>query len=468
MILKRLLKGDFNLWVLIAIFCFSRIFYYCYFGLRFDASPLPYYWQYLDIDLLKHHLIQSLFYLNSLTPGFNFFLGVVLKLFPNQYPEVFHLIYLAFGLLFCITLFLLMIEIGLNVHLSLCLTSLYITSPMVFEYENWLFYEYPSAALLSLSLLFLLRFSKRNEFSDVLTFFSLLAVIIYVRGLFSIYWFLFVLCFLLVIKKQEWKKIVLACAVPFLLIFALYFKNLMIFHSFSINDAQTGVSLGYTVIRPLPEAPRLVAEKKISGLYQILPFDTDFSKYAPYGIQPRITGIPALDEQQRPSGYPNTNNLVFIAVGQQEMKDALYVLKHYPRPVLTRLGAIFFEGYYGFSDECRPFYDQSHWGTWAQWDDFYKDFILGRVVPINYSVSKIGFQLLLTYGFFLIFRSFVGRNLDSTRGLIFIFMVMTIIYLMSGSFFIWQDWPRYRFLVDPFYLIFLGLFLNNRLKKYLG
>src|SRR5262245_34524103 len=50
---------------------------YVLLGVRFDLAPLGGSWQFLDVELLRHDLLRSLFCLHSQPPGFNFFLGIV-------------------------------------------------------------------------------------------------------------------------------------------------------------------------------------------------------------------------------------------------------------------------------------------------------------------------------------------------------------------------------------------------------
>src|SRR5262249_12387935 len=61
---------------LVALFVFvlSRALCRWALGIRFDARPIEYFLQYLDVPLLKNQLLRSLYYLHSQPPGFNLFL----------------------------------------------------------------------------------------------------------------------------------------------------------------------------------------------------------------------------------------------------------------------------------------------------------------------------------------------------------------------------------------------------------
>src|SRR5262245_2635671 len=84
-------------------------------GIRFDASPLQWYWQYLDPSLLEKKLLGSLFYLHSQPPLFNLFLGVIAKVFPPEArDEAFAAIYYLAGYALYCTTFLLQRSLGVR------------------------------------------------------------------------------------------------------------------------------------------------------------------------------------------------------------------------------------------------------------------------------------------------------------------------------------------------------------------
>lgn len=76
-----------TLYALLAIvFAVSRLGYYLL-GVRFDARPVLHYYQFVDPELLKHRLVESLFYLHIQPPGWNLYIGAVLKFFPRPMPR---------------------------------------------------------------------------------------------------------------------------------------------------------------------------------------------------------------------------------------------------------------------------------------------------------------------------------------------------------------------------------------------
>ena len=89
---------------LLLVFALSRALYYAA-GVRFDARPLDRFFQFIDPQLLRHRLLESLYYFHIQPPGFNLFAGLVLKLFPVYYASAFHAVYLFCGVVIMLSPF---------------------------------------------------------------------------------------------------------------------------------------------------------------------------------------------------------------------------------------------------------------------------------------------------------------------------------------------------------------------------
>ena len=462
--MKRLIKvmsEQAHVCLVVFVFVASRIFYYFYFGVRFDSSPLNYFLQYIDTKLLRDNLLQSIYFLHSTPPLYNMFLGVVLKLFPGSYSAVLWLVSLATGIVFSLALFLLMKALGIRPVVSAALTCLFCVSPLVVDYENWLFYEYPTAALLTGAALFLHRFIIHKKTADCFIFFLLLALVIYIRGLFNIYWFLAVLTLLLACNPARWSSIIRGCVFPLLLLLALFLKQYAVFGVFSIDHANAGQNLAVTVIGALPDdtVNALIAEGKISGLSRCGVFPR-LSRYDPYGIKRAPTGIPVLDQRVRSSNWLNANNLVYLDVGRRDLADAIYVLKHYPGIVLRDRLKVMLQRYFLTSDQAAPFI-ADRTPRWIAWREFHKRYLLGADVSGKSMFLTVGLPFLLLYGIFFIIRSFILQGGQRQALTVVAFMIFTIMYLFVATAFVIHDRSRYRFLVDPFYAVLCGLCLND-------
>jgi hypothetical protein len=178
------------------ILCFAA-------GVRFDAKPLDFYWQYIDPALLRNDFWRSIFYLEQQPPAFNFFLGAMLHLFPPHPRIGFQLFYLGLGLALSLSLFELMDRMGVNRGIALSIALLFALSPSTVLYENLLFYEYPLAALFSIAALFLHRFATDARVRDGVIFFACVALIAGIRSIFHLVWFGAVALFLVWAMRER-------------------------------------------------------------------------------------------------------------------------------------------------------------------------------------------------------------------------------------------------------------------------
>ena len=110
--LNELSPGRMSL-ALAAFFAAGHGAYYVW-GIRFDDTPLLWFWQYLDPQLLKGKLLESVFYMHSQPPLFNLFLGAVLKISGGDGRYIFQGVYLAAGLTLYLSLFWLQLKLGVS------------------------------------------------------------------------------------------------------------------------------------------------------------------------------------------------------------------------------------------------------------------------------------------------------------------------------------------------------------------
>ncbi len=463
------------------LFFISRLFYF-YIGINFDAVSIRWFWQYIDPLLLKNNLLQSLYYLHSQPPFFNLFLGFVLKLFPGYEVAAFNIIYLIFGLILVLSVFILMIKLGISNRIAVLLTVLFTLSPSCILYENWLFYTYPIAVLLCLSALFLHRFLSKETKLDAFIFFSMLAIISLTRSMFHILWF--VLCIIVLISfcRKKWKKILISAAIPFLLIFLCYAKNFYLFGGFS-TSSWLGMNLSRITVSKLTRHERnlWVKEKKLSDISLIRPF-SPVDSYQKYFKTRQKTQIPVLDQKVRSTGHTNYNNIIYIDISKKYLKDAVSVIKNRPR---LYLGAIIG----AYSNYFRPSSDYSFFHNnltkIRRYDRLFNILFYGRYFNDTWkTLDKLGnkdylrkffnkgvflilmFPFLIFYGIWQAAKSLKDKPTNLAFSLTILFLCANILFVtLLGNCLELAENHRFRFMIDPFYLILLGLFLTYRFKK---
>ena len=138
-------------------------------GVRFDSNVLDGtrntdMWQLLDVRLLKYHLIESVWHLNSQPPLFNLYCGLVLKL-PAGMQVPFEVVSaLILGLAIVLCTYLLMVELGVPRLVAVLVTLVcVVASPAYILYENWLNYSYPTAAFGVIAAWCLVRYLRTRQ-----------------------------------------------------------------------------------------------------------------------------------------------------------------------------------------------------------------------------------------------------------------------------------------------------------------
>lgn len=465
------------------VYTLSRIIF-SYVGIRFDATPLTGAWQNIDPVLMKENLFQSLYYLHSQAPAFNAFLGTVVNLFPGNETLVFVAIYLLLGLSLPVSGFLIMTGLGVNRWLSTALVILFTISPPAILYENWLFYTYPIAAFLCVSVFFLHRFLQGQKIIDGLIFFALLAIVALSWSFFHLLWIgvviLSLLLFLFFFDRRknggdfkQIRKVLLVSALPFLLTFSLYLKNYITFGSFS---ASTWMGMNLSRITyahfPLEERKKLIAEGKISGITLIEPFrdlDSYRDYYAPALLE-KWKEVSVLSQKVKAGKEVNFNNIAYIDIAQQYLKDTKYIFSIHPEVYLKgiRQGAYIYvmpASSYSFlkgNAEHISFY-QRVYDILFSWSFDAPRFPEGDSIFERSLFVMLMLPLLVVWGLCFSLQALRGKvKTDIALAYTIFFLCLTVVYVsIVGNSADFGENQRFRFVIDPMLLILLGAFLTH-------
>jgi hypothetical protein len=510
-------------WPLVAVvaaFILSRVGYYVA-GIRFDASSLPWFWQFIDPALLKANLGQSLWYLHSQPPAFNLFLGLILNVFPGHETTAFTACYLLLGLVFAVTLFLLLRGFGASDGLSAVLASVYIASPACVLYENWLFYTYPMTVLLLLAALFWQRFVSRGRFLDALGLFVAAAMLAMTWSLFHLVWLLVLVLALVLVRRRDWRTVLVAAAVPLLIVTLWYGKNLVQTGQFT-GSTWFGINFSKMTnsMLTVPERRALYDNGTISAVSMVPPFSNPDKYVGKVGTVPGRqerpqsgtvpalpNGVPVLDQEMKPSNIPNFNNTLFIAVSRQYGRDALRILAARPAAYVRGLAEsylIYFlpaSAYLFLADNAGHISAIDRFAGIALNGRFsyHSDRSLRQTEPARYYLQGLlntgwflilAYILVLAFGFLLLFRpsSFIlhPSSFPSSRSS---FLVLRSSFPVSRSSFILPPssfffilfsvaWVtlvanavevgennRFRFVTDPLVFVLIAALVVNRLAQ---
>lgn len=465
--------------IILAAFILSRLIFHAV-GVRFDASPLyglPF-TQYIDIELLRTNFLQSIYYLHFQPPFFNIFLGVVVNAFPTHGPLVFHLCYLAMTLAAALAAFFLMVRLGVRHWLATAVTIFFIFSPTSILYEKMLFYTWPIMTLLTLSALFLHRWLSHRRPRDAYLFFAFLGSITLTSSIFHLAWFLLVGGVVCIATRGNRKQVVLAAIGPLLLIVLAYGKNLVVFGSFSISphpgDAWRQVT---TAQLPEDQLRSLVDQGKLSPLALVSGF-AYLDQHSDELTYHQATGIPALDQRIKSTGGPNWNNLAYIKIHEERLRNALYVLRHYPKTYLRGVALAF---YHYFLPSTSFTFIESNYAKIKPYARFCSAVFAGRfrydrkdTTQADGDSSRLLFNLglflvvtlpvLFVYACLRVVKTLRKKHRDLPAAITVLFLTINIAWLTGiGNTMSVGENNRFRVLLLPFFLTLLGLLINNRI-----
>jgi hypothetical protein len=469
-----------TLYALLAMaFAVSRLGYYLL-GVRFDARPVLHYYQFVDPELLKHRLFESLFYLHIQPPGWNLYTGAVLKVFPISYPAVFHFIYLLLGLGICWSTYYLMRMCGVSRWLALTLVTWFIVSPGVVLFENYMLYEYLVSFLLLVAAVALVRFARDARTVSVVLFFAALFGLVLVRNFFHLVYFASILAALAFLSRMRRRGVLLCGALPLLAILGLYAKNWALFGSFS-GSTWMGMTMDTITAHQLTsEEARDFASRGVISPASLLDVGSPIDLYRPYIEIPAHTGIPVLDDCVTSTGAANFNCLAFLQVQRIYTRDGLTLLRNYPVVYLRSIETAWFTyflpaGDFPFFDLNRPkihaidrFWNVVFFGQFKEASNRKE---LRRLAARGARLSlalytgvflMIGLPALWLWGVYYLVTGVRGKTLDPPVAMLIGFLLLNIAYVtaIANSLSSFEN-NRYRFPLDAFYVVLLGVALTK-------
>ncbi len=465
--------------LLAIVFALSRIGYYLL-GVRFDARPVRYYFQFLDPELLKHRLFESLFYQHTQPPGWNLYTGVVLKFFPDSYATAFHVIHLFLGLAICWAAYHLMRICGVSRWLAFALTVWFMVSPGVVLFENYMLYEYLEAFLLIAAAVALVHFVQGGRSLWAALFFAALFALLLVRNTFHLVYFVAMLAALAFLSPLRRRTVLICGVLPLLVILGLYAKNRILFGSFSASTWM-GMNIYAITTHQLTdgETSRALSQGVISpASLQVL--GSPLAAYRPYIQMPAHTGIPALDDCVTSTGATNFNCLAFLQVQKIYTRDGLAVLRNYPVAYLRSVVIAWFTyflpaGDFVYFDLNQPkihtldrFWNVVFFGQFKEAGDRK---VLRRLDAHGSRASlvlytgiflMIGLPALALWSVYYVLTGVRRKTLDRPVAILIGFLSLNIFYVTAISNFLSSaENNRYRFPIDAFYLVLLGVALSK-------
>lgn len=453
-------------------FLLSRLLY-IQAGLRFDNTPPRYYYQFIDPQLLKTRFLESIWYLHSQPPLFNFITGLLYQAFsPNS--KIYQLLFLSLGFVFALTLYWLGLRLGLNRWWSALFTIWFIVSPATVLYENLYFYAYPTAFLLVFAALALSQFLETENFWWGFAFSASLAALCLTWAIFHLIWMLAAIAVVAVFYRN-WRKLIIVSLIPVLIVTGWYAKNYFVFGTFGASSWM-GMNLSHVTFLS-PMTPQYLRDE-LAGLGELTPYPVPeafrpIENYQGLIATPFPRGVPVLDEALKSTKSPNFNHTFYIQLSNLMLKDALRFIRLQPDLYLDSVKQGF-EIYFHSSSDYLLLKDKPTPNLESIWDRvFYGQLSSYQDKFDNRWISNwryIGWCLVIAYFVAIIYgmKTVIAPNgADRNFVMVVAFITFTIIYFtLMANFFDLGENNRFRFTIDPVVFLFVGKLLQDWMLAY--
>jgi hypothetical protein len=468
---------------ILSAFAVSRVLYYLA-GVRFQTNIVHFNFQFIDVDLLRHRLLESLFYYHMQPPLNNLMVGLAVKAFPHDYGAALHGVFVLMGALSALLLYDLMRYLDVPSRLAALLTILFATSPGCVLSENFPMYEYTVMALLLANCVALYRLLERPGFWAAFVFFSILAALALLRALFNLFYVLAVVAAVAYYLRPHYKTILWAAALPVLAIMALYLKNLALFGIFA-TSSWLGNNLGVVTTHQLTASEResLIASGKLDLIARV---DAGSPVKEYRSLVPPLppTGIPVLDQETKSTGGNNFNNQIYLKTATMYARAARQVLRFYP---IAYFRSVLIAWFCYFRPSSDFFQFEENRAAIRRFERVYNIVVFGqlreasgkglRALRSQGSTVSLALYtgLTLMVGLPAILLCIVGHSIQAYRRksesanrlAVLSYIVLQIIMLaLIVNFLSSFENNRYRFPTDPLYVALLGVLLAWFVRRF--
>ncbi len=455
--------------MLVVVFAAAHAIYFAL-GVRFDERPLSAFWQHLDVELLRHDLARSLFYLHSQPPAWNLYLGAVLRLFPACHSVAFSLIALALGLTLFLGLASLLRRLGASSLTAVVASTLFVLSPSFVLHEQLLFYASPLATVLTLSAVLLDAFVRRGHPAAAVGFYAALLALAGTWSLFHLTYLLAVTAGLVVLLPERRRAVLRAATPALLLVACLYAKNLVVFGHFA-PSTWVGMNLARITVRRLPRdaRDRLIRARVLSPVAAIRPFAPLDAYPAAYEQVSAHADIACLRDPLKSTGEPNFNHLAYVALSEQYLRDSLAVVRHAPRSYLRGMAEAWLDYASSTSDSSflAPNVDRTRALV-----EVYDAVVYGRVPGLVLERGGIRYRVygglvvaLPAAWLFGLWLAFGSDDRSRLRPLaLFLCFTIAWVALVGNSLEVGEN-NRFRFVTDPLSIALLAVLLQGVARR---
>ena len=298
----------------------------------------------LPFGPLHQHPLRSLWYLHAQPPGYNAVTAVIIHLPRSSWPVLVWTLSVLLGIVACTFAYQAMLDLGVRRWLAMAgVLVAFVLNPGVLELSDYYLYSYWAACMLSASLLCLTRYLDTRRTAWGVGLLGLAAAIVLTDSLFQWPWFLGLLVLLALGAKLPRRGLLIAAAVPALLVLALMAKDALQFHQ-PTSSSWTGINLSRRVfatadpaevaamlrsggLKPIATTPafRPLGPKTSNGRF----FTGNLERGYAAKLKVPTSTEPVLSVVVKPNLQPNYNNDAYREASAKLMEaDLAYITAH--------------------------------------------------------------------------------------------------------------------------------------------
>lgn len=460
---QKIKTFDFYFIFILSVYFFSRLYIYLILKIEHTSSFKETLVQYLDVNVLKGNFFESLFYLHSQPPLFNFLIGITELSFGSYSSQVYLFLFNVIGCLTAILGFRILEHLNINKKLAVFFISVYLLTPATILYENLFFYTHPIIFFLIFSAYHLIVYLKNGHSSNCFFFFTGLSGAVLTTSFFHIVWFLILFLFVVFQKKSNMFVVLKMAAIPFVIVLSLYLKNYFVFGEFN-SSSWLGMNLSRITVHQLDSKLKIDLYNKgyISELSTIPPFtqytDLDSSIIDKYFSN--HTSIPVLDSTVKGNKRSNFNNYAYLTISRKLLEDDLYIIKYYPEVYIKGIYKSF-EKYFDSPTKYKLLNANGY--KIHMYNKIYNAFIYGTSNNI-----ETGYTALLIIIIIISLSIYVLRKPNENlfvKSFIWFAFINIFYTMIIGNFLELGENNRFRYYTEIFYVLLLVIIINELILK---
>ncbi len=300
-------------------------------GMRYVTSETVDGWQFLDLDVLRNHLLRGLLNLHEQPPLFNAIIGLSEKIAGSHYG----LLMLAFQMLLgmsgilCVYVILTQLQIKSSYGFLISLILLLNPAAVAFEFDA-LYTEvvYAFNCFLGLAVLIYLKTRSDRVLYCVI---GLAVALTLVRSTYHCIWLVGLLAVLWLQLPENRRQIQKAGVIGLFVALLWPTKNLVLFHHFaSTTWGPYSIASHWSFLAGRQPEKDWIAQGKLpTFIYFADDLDGNFRHWLSDRWKAPATGDPELDDiAKRNGGSVNWNSLAMLRMHDERAKDVAFLLRH--------------------------------------------------------------------------------------------------------------------------------------------